>query len=55
VAKGYGQTQPVASNKTAQGRAQNLRVVMFVVSNPGDVKVEGAGSTPESPAGSTPQ
>jgi OOP family OmpA-OmpF porin len=55
VAKGYGQTQPVASNKTAAGRAQNRRVVMYVISNPGDVKVEGAGSTPESYGSSTPQ
>jgi len=53
--KGYGPTKPVASNKTAEGRAQNRRVVMFVVSNPGDVKVEGAGSTKESPATSNPQ
>ena len=55
VAKGYGQTQPVASNKTADGRSKNRRVVMYVVSNPGEVKVEGAGTTPESPSGSTPQ
>jgi len=55
LAKGYGQTQPVASNKTAGGRAKNRRVVMYVVSNPGDVKVEGAGSTAENPAGPTPQ
>jgi OmpA-OmpF porin, OOP family len=54
VTKGYGQTQPVASNKTADGRAKNRRVVMYVISNPGDVKVEGAGSTAESPATSTP-
>jgi OOP family OmpA-OmpF porin len=52
VTKGYGQTQPAASNKTAEGRAKNRRVVMYVVSNPGDVKVEGAGSTVENP---TPQ
>src|ERR1700737_929247 len=45
VTKGYGQAQPAASNKTAEGRAKNRRVVMYVVSNPGDVKVEGAGST----------
>ncbi len=49
VTKGYGQTQPVATNKTAEGRARNRRVVMYVISNPGDVKVEGAGSTAESP------
>jgi OOP family OmpA-OmpF porin len=55
VAKGYGQTQPVASNKTADGRAKNRRVVMYVVSNPGDVKVEGAGSTAENPGTATPQ
>jgi len=55
VTKGYGPTQPAASNKTAEGRAKNRRVVMFVVSNPGDVKIEGAGSTAETPATSTPQ
>jgi outer membrane protein OmpA-like peptidoglycan-associated protein len=54
VTKGYGQTQPAASNKTADGRAKNRRVVMYVISNPGDVKVEGAGSTAETPS-STPQ
>jgi len=55
VTKGYGPTKPVATNKTAEGRAQNRRVVMSVLSNPGDVKVEGAGSTKESPATSNPQ
>ncbi|HTY93744.1 MAG TPA: OmpA family protein [Steroidobacteraceae bacterium] len=44
VAKGYGQTQPVASNATAEGRAKNRRVVMFVLANPGDVDVKGQGT-----------
>jgi len=40
VAKGYGETQPVASNTTVEGRAVNRRVVMLVLSNSGDVKVK---------------
>jgi OmpA-OmpF porin, OOP family len=47
--KGYGQSQPAVSNATAEGRARNRRVVMSVISNPGDVKVEGQGSTPQTP------
>jgi len=43
VTKGYGQSQPIASNATAEGRRKNRRVVMFVISNPGDVKIEGEG------------
>jgi OOP family OmpA-OmpF porin len=46
VAKGYGPTLPVASNTTVEGRSKNRRVVMFVMSNPGNVKVQGAGDTP---------
>jgi OOP family OmpA-OmpF porin len=42
---GFGAAQPVANNATAEGRAKNRRVVVFVISNPGDVKVEGQGST----------
>jgi len=41
-AKGYGEAQPVESNKTKEGRAKNRRVVMSVLENPGDVKVENA-------------
>ena len=49
VAKGYGETQPVASNKDDDGRAKNRRVVMYVLSNPGDINVKGQGSAQDTP------
>jgi OmpA-OmpF porin, OOP family len=45
IAKGYGETKPVDSNDTPEGRAHNRRVVMFVLDNPGDVEVKGEGKT----------
>ena len=46
-AKGYGVTQPIASNKTAGGRAANRRVVMHVIDNPGDVTIHKEGEAQE--------
>jgi len=39
-ARGYGETKPIASNDTPEGRARNRRVMMSVLDNPGDVNVE---------------
>jgi OOP family OmpA-OmpF porin len=43
--RGFGPEHPVASNRTADGRSQNRRVVLEVLSNPSGVKVKGQGST----------
>ncbi len=44
TARGYGESRPVATNATVEGRALNRRVVMHVLSNPGDVEVKGGQS-----------
>jgi OOP family OmpA-OmpF porin len=43
VARGYGETQPVTSNKTDEGRAKNRRVVMYVLANPSSIEVKEQG------------
>jgi OmpA-OmpF porin, OOP family len=42
-AKGYGETEPIASNKTVVGRRANRRVVMHVLDNPGEVTIHKEG------------
>ena len=39
MAKGYGKAQPIVSNATAEGRAQNRRVAFAVSNVPAHVKV----------------
>ncbi len=37
--RGYGKAQPIADNRTAEGRAHNRRVVMMVLDNPNDLEI----------------
>jgi OOP family OmpA-OmpF porin len=48
MAHGYGPENPLASNSTAVGRAQNRRVSFSVTSTPAHVKVNTEEATPES-------
>ena len=47
TARGYGETSPTATNDTDEGRAQNRRVDLKVVDNPGDVEVKTEEATPK--------
>jgi outer membrane protein OmpA-like peptidoglycan-associated protein len=44
IPRGFGQTQPIASNKTAMGRAENRRLVFTILSS-GDATVQEAAPT----------
>jgi len=50
LAKGYGKANPIASNKTPEGRAENRRVELIVLNAPPAVNVVNKPSTAASKA-----
>jgi OOP family OmpA-OmpF porin len=44
VARGYGEGDPIDDNQTDAGRARNRRVVLYVIANPGEVRITGEGT-----------
>ncbi len=44
VARGYGEAEPIDDNRTDAGRTRNRRVVLHVLDNPGEVRIQGEGT-----------